>query len=234
MTKPFLPTTEEEKAAYFAAWQKRERQRAWDRMLLAGMTTAELHEHLQYAWKEKRQVFANLPLTERIQAIVWKGAYGPDTDSTTRLEAILGLCHGQPPEVFWPAFTEAWTGCDDTWWWRVVLLDIMRSQATRHKVTPGMRQIWRGCSRARVRGISWTTDRTVAERFARGHRGIRVPNSVVAEAYVDETAVFAEIDGRSEHERLVDPRRLRRLVIHVPHKPSDGGIPAELEGGSHA
>ena len=70
-----------------------------------------------------------------------------------------------------------------------------------------------GCSRPRVRGVSWTMDRKVAERFARGRRFIPVPDPVVAEAVVEREAVFAVLNERKESELLIDPRRLRKLVV---------------------
>ena len=71
----------------------------------------------------------------------------------------------------------------------------------------------RGCSRPRVRGVSWTTDRAVAKTFARGHRGIRLPEPVVATAMVPKAAIFATFTERNESEIVLDPRRLRRVRI---------------------
>ncbi len=78
---------------------------------------------------------------------------------------------------------------------------------------PDLVTIYRGCNRSRVRGISWTTDRAVAEAFWRGHRNIRWPDPVLAEAFVPKEAVFAPFVGRQESELVIDPRRLRRLTV---------------------
>jgi hypothetical protein len=177
-----------------------------------------------YTWQEMREAIAKEPVAEHIRRIVGEGAFGPHINSTRRLEVVLGLCIGQPPEVFWPVLAEAWSSRDDTWMWQGIQLDMMRSQATRPPLPQDEYRIWRGCSRSRMRGISWTTDRAVAEGFARGHRGICVPDSVVVEAQIDRSAVFIAVDTRNEQELLVDPRRLRRMVLHKPAYPSDGGI----------
>jgi hypothetical protein len=61
--------------------------------------------------------------------------------------------------------------------------------------------------------MSWTLDRKVAEAFARGHR-VLVDDPVVAEAVVEREAVFAVLHERQESELLIDPRRLRKLIVH--------------------
>jgi hypothetical protein len=40
-----------------------------------------------------------------------------------------------------------------------------------------------------------------------------VPDPVVAEAVVEREAVFAVLNERKESELLIDPRRLRKLVV---------------------
>jgi hypothetical protein len=134
--------------------------------------------------------------------------------SGDRPEVLLGLCITQPSEVFWPVVRMRWSTCEDTWAWREVALGMLRShQATRPEVTPGVRRIWRGCSRSRVLGLSWTTDRAVATGFAAGHR-VPVPNPVVAEATIDERGVFVAIDDRKEAEVVIDPEHLHDLIVH--------------------
>jgi hypothetical protein len=81
---------------------------------------------------------------------------------------------------------------------------------------PEMAEIFRGCSADRVRAISWTTDREVALDFAGGHRGIRVKNPVLATAKVRKEDIFAAVTLRKESEVIIDPRRLRKLVV-TPH-----------------
>lgn len=145
-------------------------------------------------------------------------------NSETRLSVMLNLIEDQPAAIVWPVFLRAWPICDATRYQRRDLLRLLRSLssardffdadgATFFDRLPDPVTIYRGCSRPRVRGVSWTTDRDVAAGFARGHRGIRVPDSVVAQAAVPKEAVFAVFTDRNESEVLVDPRRLRKLRL---------------------
>ncbi|WP_224000733.1 hypothetical protein [Aureimonas sp. SA4125] len=68
--------------------------------------------------------------------------------------------------------------------------------------------IHRGCARRRVRGVSWTLDRNVAEGFARGHRAIRNLHPVIASTRVPRAIVLAAFTERGEAEVLIDPRFL--------------------------
>jgi hypothetical protein len=167
------------------------------------------------------------PPAKQVEGIQ-RALFGPGVDSHTRCEAMVRLLVGRAPEVFWPALKDVWPMCDDTWKWKNFLLDLMLSQKIRpnldlvlsQKIPPNLEpmkwpvRIYRGCTRARVRGLSWTIDRAVAEKFARGHRGIPVAEPpVIAEAVVEREAVFVALHERNEGEVLIDPRRLRKLVV---------------------
>jgi hypothetical protein len=74
-------------------------------------------------------------------------------------------------------------------------------------------RVFRGTSRARVLGVSWTTDRQLAEGFARGHRRIPVPEAVVATALVPKAAIFGVTVERNESEVILDPHRVADLEV---------------------
>ena len=143
--------------------------------------------------------------------------------SDRRLLAILPLIEHAPPKIFWPTLLKTWPSCDDTWMVKTRLLQAMKNAGTlmleflsEHdrrffEGLPAQVQVFRGCSRARVRGIAWTMERTIAEGFARGHRGIRVPDPVVAFALIPKDAIFFVTDDRNEKEIVLNPRRLRSL-----------------------
>ena len=76
---------------------------------------------------------------------------------------------------------------------------------------PDQVEVFRGCSRPRVRGVSWTTDRDVAAGFAQGHRSILVPDPVIVSAVIPKGAVFIVGTDRQESEVILDPRQLREL-----------------------
>lgn len=73
-------------------------------------------------------------------------------------------------------------------------------------------QVFRGCSRERVAGL-WSLSRDVATQFAHGHRGIIVPNPIIAEATISRRDIFAVMTSRAEQELVLDPDKLTR--IHV-------------------
>jgi len=161
-----------------------------------------------------------------------------NVSSSVRLATLLRLlAPPAPTSVFWPALLSEWSMCDATWNATPQLLDLLRRHHgiapwvgyyqpsaeslgsimddPRHfwAALPDIVTVYRGCSRARVLGVAWTTDRAVAERFAEGHRGIRTPNPVVASARIAKADIFATFVDRAESEVLVDPERLVDINI---------------------
>jgi hypothetical protein len=141
------------------------------------------------------------------------------------LLTVLHLIEFAPPAIFWPALMHLWDNCDNTWGHRARVLRAMKnarkpawaflspSQHQFFETLPPLVRVFRGCSAPRVRAVAWTTDRAVAEDFARGHRGIRVPDPVVASAIIPEEHMFFVTDGREEKEIVLNPRRLRNIVV---------------------
>ena len=140
---------------------------------------AAQYAHVQQQWEAKKrqasdetraatQLYSGKP-TERhrkgvLQAIKTCSLY---EGSATRLSVVLSLIEFAPPEIFWPAFMEAWSICDASWIIRGRLLRIMReagtptaflSRAQRKLLDalPAQVNVFRGCSRPRVRGVAWT------------------------------------------------------------------------------
>jgi hypothetical protein len=71
--------------------------------------------------------------------------------------------------------------------------------------------VYRGASHSRIKdAVSWTKCINAARRFAHGHRGIKVPDPVVATGVVDKASVFLALDERlEEHEILALPRIIK-------------------------
>jgi hypothetical protein len=145
-------------------------------------------------------------------------------NSHERLPTILKLAGPAPPAIWWPVFLEGWVHCDATWYHQDLLLMVLRHKSpARPFLPPGQQalldnlpdqvQVFRGCSHDRVRGVSWTTSRKVAEGFARGHRSIKVPDPVVVTATINKNAVFLVNWERSEDEVILDPEHLQNLVV---------------------
>lgn len=144
--------------------------------------------------------------------------------SENRLSQVLSLIEFAPRGIFWPAFMDAWSVCDATWHARTRLLQVLRAmepavpffspeQRAFFDALPAQINVFRGCSGPRVRAVSWTTDRTVAEGFARGHRTLGVPEPVVASAIIPKQYIFFVTNDRNEKEVVLNPRRLRRPMI---------------------
>jgi hypothetical protein len=145
-------------------------------------------------------------------------------NSDRRLLTVLGLIEFAPPAIFWPAFMDAWSQCDATWQHRTRLLQAMNaakpalaflelSQRQFFYTLPSQVPVFRGCSASRVPAIAWTTSRAVADGFARGHRGIPVPEPVVASAIISKEHIFFVTDERAEKEIVLNPRRLREILV---------------------
>jgi len=168
--------------------------------------------------------------TETDQIIEQWDAFSRFSNSTNRLGYFLEFIESleeYPLAAFWRVFAEAWTFSDDTWVYRSELLDQLSmtgpgegvryaspaDQALMNSL-PKRVQVFRGCSRPRIRGLSWTLDRQVALKFARGHGFIKMPDPVIVEALVPKEAIFTVFTERKESEILLDPRRLpRRLRV---------------------
>ena len=160
------------------------------------------------------------PVVERINDLLYKYS------SNDRLPVLLELTEGAPASVFWPVMFKAWTSCDDTWALRNRLLSALRHHAGKHSPIeffsvdqhaaysslPLKCEVFRGCSRERVAGISWALDEEVARGFARGHRGIAPFAPVVVTATIRTEHIFGPILDRTESEVLLDPSRLTRLA----------------------
>lgn len=155
----------------------------------------------------KRKADLILELIE--SRMVWCGSH-------ERLGELLHLLRRAGARTFWNALAEWWTLCDDTWPHRPELLRQLRRHGPGRNYLPARDRsfldalpervtIYRGCSRSRVRGVSWTTDPEIAAGFARGHRAIPVPDPVVVEAEVDRARILAAFTDRQEAEVLVDP-----------------------------
>jgi hypothetical protein len=64
-------------------------------------------------------------------------------------------------------------------------------------------------------GIAWTTDKAVAEKFARG-AGIRQSNraGTVITTWVERSDILAYLTGRGESECIIDPRKPKKCWRH--------------------
>ena len=151
--------------------------------------------------------------------------FGPGVYSETCVLTVLDLLtRAHSDETFWRIFNLGWPCCDETFNQRGKLLSLLAERGTAapflegrdrdfYEGLPDNVRIYRGCSVERVRGLSWTIDRAVAAAFARGHRGINVPNAVVATAVIPREAIFTVATDREEQEVVIDWRRLQQVKL---------------------
>jgi hypothetical protein len=133
--------------------------------------------------------------------------FGPAVaGSHVRSRELVLKAFGLRTHVFWPVFLATWSGCDATWpekGWRLQLLRrhaarqsarlyMTAQNATAFHGLPPLVRVYRGCARYRVRGISWTTDKDVALKYARGIRFDAEPDRVLAEAVIQKAHVWRD------------------------------------------
>jgi hypothetical protein len=181
---------------------------------------AELIAGQRYRAAEKRRLLKRARRATGEKKIKAVGDYVSLLGSHERIAALLPLIEHEPAEVFWPVFLEWWPMCDCAWDWNAWLVKILRRVGPCRDLDymyadggeffcdlPGTITVYRGASRSRIKGaISWTTDIAVARNFARGHRGIAVPDPVVAIGVIDKSKIFLATDDRRESEILAPPR----------------------------
>jgi hypothetical protein len=116
--------------------------------------------------------------------------------------------------------------CDAPWPWRSIIADILRRACSKIRLAdvlppdgrsfydqlPDLVSVWRGCERGRERGLHWTMDQATAEKFASGRRCIN-PEPTLARAQIPKRHILAVFLDRDESEIVLDPRRLRNLIV---------------------
>jgi hypothetical protein len=161
------------------------------------------------------------PRTEQI--ISYLGLFGSFERSIALWEATVD----ESADIFWPVFLENWCICDGLWPLRQIMLSTLRRRVAQrspieflsladrdfYDALPDRVTVLRGCSRRRVRGLAWTTDRVRAEFFARGGRLGRQPDPVIACAEIAKADIFFVSTGRDESEVVLDPYSIKRLRL---------------------
>ena len=148
-------------------------------------------------------------------------------DSFNRLPLLLSFVekHCDDAALSWRLMLYWWDTCDGTGAWRPEAARALRalsakSDARRHMEEvdgafydslPDQISVYRGAAFNFARGLSWTTDLAVAEKFAAGIRGSGFLPRILATASIPKDAVFFASASRKESEVVLDPKRLRRL-----------------------
>lgn len=123
----------------------------------------------------------------KILAIGWSSCDSVSTKQQSEILRTLRKTRKESPEAgFLDVMEESdrvwWNGCRDT----------------------APIKVYRGCDADRVLAMSWTLNLEVATDFAKGHRGIVVPNPVIASIYIQWDDVLFATNEREEEEVLLD------------------------------
>jgi hypothetical protein len=108
------------------------------------------------------------------------------------IAALVPLFEHEPHEVFWPFFATVWPMYYSEFHWNERLFVAMQRVGPHHSINrlPANIIVYRGCSRSRVTGLSWTTNSMTALGFALGHGDVVVPNPVVAVASIKRSEAY--------------------------------------------
>lgn len=151
--------------------------------------------------------------------------YGPYVDSTNRPMLLADIMECAPtPEHRWRRFQAGWPACDGVPDWLTAEILFMLCFDEHRGVEflegddkeffdalPEHVTVYRGCSPDRIKAMAWTTDIQIAEAFARGHRGIRVPDGAVYKATIGKVDILTVFTDRQESEIIVGPHRLTNI-----------------------
>lgn len=144
-----------------------------------------------------------------------------------RIHQLWQLVPGEPTDVFWPVVLSNWQISNASRALESVILETFRQRATESPASKFMSAadcefferlanpvpVFRGCSKRNIRGMAWTTDKGVAEFFAREGRFSRPYNPVIASAVVEKAQVFFILTDREESRVILDPYRVKRLRL---------------------
>jgi hypothetical protein len=170
--------------------------------------------------------------------------------SAERPELLVQFLSNCTPDILWPVLLAEFSSCGRTWFYMPELRRLAESAKqpscaqylsgaalTRFDRMPSRIRVYRGCSRARIDGLSWTINRAVAESFAYGHRGVRVPNAVIATGTISKNDIYGLIVDRSEEEVLLEPDLLSGVENHnqawyVSYAPSMDRVARTVDRGT--
>jgi len=119
--------------------------------------------------------------------------------SERRLFEMIKAVSDQPPEVFWPVWLLEWPAVDYSADFHYILPGLFKRKGPAHAYyddeakgifggLPGTITVYRGCDRRFVGGVSWSTEREVAEFFATGGRYGRPDDPVIVTATIQKSS----------------------------------------------
>ncbi|ODM46051.1 hypothetical protein A9320_08545 [Ruegeria sp. PBVC088] len=153
--------------------------------------------------------------------------YGPNVAGSAArplilLEWIKALPNDAGPN-FWRVVADVWSSCDLIPHIHFsVQLQRFRKDAPEIDL-PAERVVFRGQDARQRLGLSWSLSREVAERFAKGHRGILNPEPAVFSMKIRREDVALSLSDRNEDEIVLF------TMPHIRKNPTIEMIPYNCE-----
>lgn len=169
------------------------------------------------------------------EATTWASSilFGPNIDSVGRAYSLIDLLNNvwMPDSFKWAIFQDTWPSCDNVDYDMLAELEECFTEGTPgwshlkgddlefYNSLPETVRVYRGASLGRQRGWSWTTDRTVALQFAKGHRGIFPDDAAVFSGLIWKTDIWTVFTDRRECEVFCPPSEVQevRIVERIGH-----------------
>ena len=164
---------------------------------------------------------ANLPADEVATAIREAAVALVCLDRPDRWACLKPLLekYAETPYVYWPLFITWWPDKESKSVWSATLARASSINSAQEHMGPEDRElftalpdpvrIYRGQLAGRRAGISWTTERECAERFARRSAGLWGGEPTLLIGLVKKADIIAVFTERKESEVLVLPRHVR-------------------------
>lgn len=154
--------------------------------------------------------------------------FGIGIDSAVRAFALYNLLSNvwMPESYKWAIFQATWPSCDNIESDLIAQFEdcfsggslgwehLTGEDLAFYTSLPDEIPVFRGSNPARKFGWSWTTDKTVAASFAKGHRGMAVPEATIYSAVVQKTHVWSVFTVRGESEILSPPWSVDRIRVY--------------------
>jgi hypothetical protein len=149
--------------------------------------------------------------------------------SERRLFEMIKALGDQPPGVFWPVWLLEWPSIDYSADFHYILPGLFKRKGPAHAYygdeakqvydsLPGTITVYRGCDRRFVGGVSWSTEREIAEFFGTGGRYGRPDDPVIVTATIPKSSpdLFYVSPGESEIVCLprIDAGQIEDFIDH--------------------
>jgi hypothetical protein len=152
-------------------------------------------------------------------------------DSYRRLSVVMDLLGSTSRADWFRLLGEEWSGFDNVWTWRGEIRKLLRSASPdelRSMMTPNEAAalaalpekftVYRGCYPQNRSGLSWTTDRTVAETFPKYLRFRGRPGEIpiLRSGVVSRDRVVLKLDREEQEVIAPQVRAIQEQVLELP------------------